>query len=332
MSTRRAAAAVACALLLPAGLAACAPSPADDGSVAVLASFYPLQYVAEQVGGDHVSVSALTPPGAEPHDLELSPRQVRSVGEADVVVVLGGFQPAVDEAVAAREPAHVVDAARTPAVAEHRAEHGGTAEDHGADDHAEAAEPEHEHDEAAEQGEEGDGHDHEGGDPHFWLDPTLLAAVAADVASVLGEADPDHADVFTANAAALAEELDALDAELAAGLATCEQRVVVTSHEAFGYLAERYGFEQVGISGLDPEAEPSPARLREIRTVVEEHGVTTIFTEQLLNPKVAETLAADLGIGTAVLDPLESQADEDSDYRDVMERNLEALREALRCA
>ena len=279
------------------------PGP-SSGGLTVLASFYALQYVAEQVGGDQVRVTPLTPPGAEPHDVELSPRQVREVGDADVVLYLGGFQPAVDDAVAARSPEHLVDAARTPAVAEHLGE-----QDTDTDD--------------------GDGHGDE--DPHFWLDPTLLAAVAQDVAVVLGEADPAHADTYSENAQALAGDLDELDAELSNGLATCERRVVVTAHEAFGFLAERYDLDQVGISGLDPESEPSPARLREIRDVVTEHGVTTIFTEALLNPKVSQTLAEDLGVSTAVLDPVESQVDPATDYRGAMDLNLAALREALGC-
>ena len=130
----------------------------------------------------------------------------------------------------------------------------------------------------------------------------------------------------------LTADLTELDDAYAAGLADCERRVVVTSHEAFGYLTRAYDLEQVGISGLDPEAEPSPARLREIGDVVRAEGVTTLYTESLVNPKVAETLAGDLGVGTAVLDPVESQADPDADYRAVMEQNLEALRAGLACA
>lgn len=289
-------------------LAGCAaPAAGGDDRLDVLASFYPLQYVAEQVGGDLVEVASLTPPGAEPHDVELSPRQVRAVGESDVVVFLSGFQPAVDDAVEARRPTHVLDAAHTAEVAEHL----GTEE--------------------AEEGAEDDGHGHDGQDPHFWLDPTLLAAVAGDVAAAMAEADPDHADEYAAGAAALQDDLAALDADLTEGLAQCERDVIVTAHTAFGYLTERYGLEQVGVSGLDPESEPSPARLREIRDVVEQHDVTTVFTESLVNPKVAETLAADLGLTTAVLDPVESQVDEGTDYRGAMEQNLTALRAALGC-
>ncbi|WP_372592944.1 metal ABC transporter substrate-binding protein [Actinotalea sp.] len=313
--------------LLPAGLAAtalllagCSPAAegADtatgSGTVEVLASFYPLQYLAQEIGGDLVTVSSLTPPGAEPHDLELSPSQVREVGRADLVVYLSGFQSAVDDALVATEPAQVVDVAEVPAIAEHMGEE----EDAEDEDHAE--------DEAEDE------HSHDGDDPHFWLDPTLLAAAAPVVAEALAAADPDHAEDFAAGADQLVVSLEALDEEFTTVLATCERRVLVTSHAAFGYLAERYDLMQVGLSDLDPEAEPSPARLREIREVVEEHGVTTIFTEALVSPKVAETLADDLGISTAVLDPVESQVDEAVDYRGAMESNLTALRAALGCS
>ena len=340
----------AVALAATATLAGCAsdadPTAAAGTSAAggggdrlvVLASFYPLQHVAQAVGGDLVDVGSLTPASAEPHDLELSPQQVREVGEADVVVVMSGFQPAVDEAVAAREPAHLVDAAQTPEVAEHLGEEGHdeahAEEEAHAEDEAHADEGAHAADEAhAEEGAaEDDGHGHGGGDPHFWLDPTLLAAVGDDVAAALAAADPDNAATYESNAAAFTAQMTELDEEYATTLADCERQVIVTAHTAFGYLAERYGLEQVGISGIEPDAEPSPARLRDIREVVEEHGVTTIFSETLLDPQVAETLAADLGITTAVLDPVESLADGSSDYRQVMEQNLRALGDALGCA
>lgn len=267
----------------------------QDG-VTVLASFYPLQYVAQQVGGDLVTVDNLTPPAAEPHDLELSPAQVREIGTADVVVYLSGFQTAVDEGVEARAPEHVVDAADVAELVEH--------------------------DEAT--------------DPHFWLDPSRLAAVGQAVADALAEADPEHADEYAAGALQLGEQLDDLDQEMADGLAACQGATLVTSHTAFGYLADRYALEQVGISSLDPEAEPSPARLREIRDVVEANGVTTLFSETLVSPRVTETLAGDLGVRTAVLDPLEGLSEDAAasgeDYLSVMRANLTALEDGLVCA
>lgn len=280
----------------------------SDG-VVVLASFYPLQYVAQQIGGDLVTVDNLTPPAAEPHDLELSPAQVREIGTADLVVYLSGFQTAVDEGVESRAPEHVVDAADAAGLVEH----------------AEETEEEH--------AEEGD--DHGATDPHFWLDPSRLAAVGQAVADELAAVDPEHADEYAAGALQLGQRLDDLDQEMADGLAACQGATLVTSHAAFGYLADRYALEQVGISQLDPEAEPSPARLREIGDVVKENGVTTLYSETLVSPKVTETLASDLGVKTAVLDPLEGLSEDATaagdDYVSVMQANLKALEEGLVC-
>ena len=202
-----------------------------------MASFYPLQLVAEQVGGDRVSVRSLTPPGAEPHDVELSPAQVSQIDSADLVVYLSGFQAAVDDAVQHTSPAHVVDAASDTTLL-------------AADDHHE--------DETDEEHEE---HAHGDLDPHFWLDPSRMPSVVEDVAAALSEIDPEGADTYAANAAALTQRFEDLDAAYATGLQQCDSRTFVTSHDAFGYLADRYDLEQVGISGIDPEAEPSPARL-----------------------------------------------------------------------
>ncbi|PZR53683.1 zinc ABC transporter substrate-binding protein [Xylanimonas oleitrophica] len=343
MPRRRSALLAVPALALPLALAACGSpggSP-DDDRVHVLASFYPLQYVAQEVGGDHVRVENLTPPAAEPHDLELSPAQVRQIGTADLVLYLSGFQAAVDEGVRARDPEHVVDAADVVTLVAHASatgsddgdhgDHGHDAdEDHG--DHGHDADEDHaDHEHADEHAD--DGHDHGSTDPHFWLDPTLLARLAEPVADELSAVDPDNADEYAAGAQALQERLGELDAELAAGLAPFQGATVVTSHTAFGYLADRYGLRQVGISELDPEAEPSPARLREIGAVVRERGVTTLFSETLVSPKVTETLAADLGVSTAVLDPLEGLSQDAAasgeDYVTVMQRNLEALEQGL---
>jgi len=292
-------------------------SPTAGGQsapVTVMASFYPLQYVTERVGGEHVEVQSLTPPGAEPHDLELSPADVAQLEQAGTVVYLSGFQPAVDEAVAQVSPEHVVDAA---AQAEPAAQEAG--EDHAGEESAQEPSP------------GADEHAGEAADLHYWLDPQRLGRTAQAVAEELTAADPANAATYEANARTLTDELEVLDEEFTEGLATCEVRTIVVSHEAYGYLAGKYDLEQVGISGLDPEAEPSPARLAEVEQVVEAENVDTIFTETLVNPKVAQTLASDLGVDTAVLDPLEGLAEGSTDYQQVMRANLQALRDALRC-
>lgn len=339
---------------------ATADAPATDGKLSVYASFYPLQYLSEQIGGDMVTVESLTPPGAEPHDLELSPAKVAQLEQADAVVFLSGFQSAVDEAVAHNGPEHVIDVA--PAVqliaGEHDHDHADHdhgqsghddhdhAHDHEGHDHSQSGHDDHDHsheghdhsDQAAsaahadhDHADHDHGHDHGDQDPHFWLDPQRMAQAATAIGQAFAKADPENAQTYTTNAATVAKAMNELSTELVEGTKSCEHKTFVTAHDAFGYLADRTGLTQVGISGLDPDSSPSPARLAEVAKVVKDQGLTTIFTETLIDPKVSETLASDLGITTAVLDPLESQSDESKDYADVMRDNIAALREALNC-
>lgn len=169
-----------------------------------------------------------------------------------------------------------------------------------------------------------------GDDPHVWLDPTKLVGIVDDVAEALSDARPAGAEEFEANAAAYVAELEELDRELDAGLGTCERRLIVTAHAAFGHLAGRYDLVQRSIAGTAPDAEPDPATLAELADVVAEEGVTTIFTETLVAPDIAETLARESGVTTAVLDPIEGLA-RGSTYASAMRRNLAALRSALGC-
>lgn len=273
------------------GLAACAPDETSDGGASVLASFYPLVFVAEEVGGPDVEVQSLTPAGSDPHSLELSPAQIMQLDEADLVVYSSGMQAAVDEAIAAQPPAEEVEAMAAAGLS---------------DDSAGS------------------------GDPHFWLDPTLLAPVATAVAERLGAVDPERASEYDARAEELVAELDRLDQDYADELAGCQGAVLITSHEAFGYLADRYGLRQEGIAGIDPEVEPSPARVREVGELVRSEGVHTLYFETIASPRVTEQLAAELEVDTAVLDPLESPPAE-GDYLTAMTANLEALTSGLTC-
>lgn len=288
-------------LAVLAALSGCATRANADGRMPIVAAFYPLQFISERIGGDLVTVTNLTKPGAEPHDVELSPRQVARISDAQVAVYLRGFQPAVDDAIKQNAKTRGYDVGSAVTL-----EH--------ADDSAEES-----------------GHEHGATDPHVWLDPTRLAAIGDAVAERLALADPAHAADFRARAAALHEQLTALDAEYSSALATCERRELVTSHTAFHYLAERYHLTQVGITGVDPEAEPSPRRLAEVAADARAHGTTTIFFETLVSPKVAETIAREVGAKTAVLDPLEGLTDPDADYFSVMRANLASLTTALGC-
>ena len=251
-----------------------------------MAGFYPLAFAAEAVGGDGVEVVNLTPAGAEPHDVELTPRDVERIRSADLVLYAGGgFQPALEEAAADADGA-AVDVL-----------------------------------EGLELSEE-DGR----ADPHVWLDPVRLAQVVERIGAELGGEAP---------ARQLASQLRALDGEYREGLADCDRRELVTAHDAFGYLADRYGLEVIPIAGLAPEVEPTPRDLEEIVGLVEERGVTTVFVEPLLSPEIGETVAREAGLETAVLNPLEGLTEEElaggENYLSVMRTNLEALRAGLGC-
>ncbi|MFF2188228.1 metal ABC transporter substrate-binding protein [Streptomyces sp. NPDC058155] len=313
-------------------LSACSPSDAadggggaggnGDGKLAVIASFYPMQYLAEEIGGTHVDVSTLTRPGVEPHDLELGTRQAAQLGEADYILYLKGLQPAVDEAITAAGVKNTVDAATLTTLEKHGSEVGHS---HG-DEHAgeEHAEDEHAEEEHAEEGEAGT-------DPHIWLDPVKYAEVAKGVGASLEKADPDNAAAYRKNTTALVERLTSLDTAFDKGLADTSTKTFITTHSAFGYLAERYGLKQESISGLSPESEPSPARIKELRSIATRDKVGTVFFETLVSDKTAKTVAADSGLRTDVLDPIEgiTKKSKGADYIEVMESNLAALEKAL---
>lgn len=277
------------------------------GEVRLVASFYPLQWTAERVVGEGADVVSLTKPGAEPHDLELAPQDVATLADADLVVYLQGFQPAVDDAVQQEGGDHAFDVSRA------------------ADldlTYTPIEDGEQESDEAGAT------------DPHFWLDPVRLAAVADAVAAQLGRLRPENASQYETNSAALRVELEALDAEFEAGLTDCANANLVTSHNSFGYLAQRYGLTQVGITGLTPEDEPKPRDLADVTTFVEENRVVTIYYETLVSAAVARTVAAETGARTAVLDPIEGLTGESpgADYLQVMRANLASIRAGQPCS
>lgn len=293
------------------GTAAAGGSGGSGGEkVQVVAAFYPLQYAVERVGGDHVAVTNLTKPGAEPHELELTPQDVAKVTGAKLAVYTKGFQPAVDQAITEQSAKGAYDVSK----------------DADLEAHDEGAGSDHQH-------TPGDGHDHGSTDPHFWLDPQRYAKVAKGIAAKLGELDPSRKADYDKNAEGFAKDLTALDGEFTAGLKTCTNKNLVTSHAAFGYLAERYGLTQQAISGLSPEKEPEPARLAEIAAFAKKNNVRTIYTETLVSPTIAKTVAAETGAQTAVLDPIEGLSDSSAgkDYLEVMRANLATLKKGQPC-
>ncbi len=252
-----------------------------------MAAFYPLAFAAEQVAGAGVEVKNLTPAGAEPHDLELTPGDVRAVDGAALVLYLGsGFMPGLEAALKERPgpSLELLAVARKGAGASLA------------------------------------------GDPHVWLDPIRYAAMVRAIGAKLGKRP---------EADRLVRKLDRLDAEFRRGLAHCARRRIVTSHAAFGYLAARYGLEQVPLEGLSPEAEPPARTVARLVGLVRASGATTVFAETLISAKLAETVAREAAVGTAVLDPLEgltsSEVAAGADYFSIMRSNLATLQKALGC-
>lgn len=293
-------------------LTACGGDSAAAGNTDkfdVVASFYPMAFLAERIGGKYVNVTSLTEPGQEPHDLEISAQQTARLQESDAVLYLKGLQPSVDDAVAQSELKTKIDAAALTSMEKHGNEVGGHAAEH-------------------------DGHEDEelsGKDPHIWLDPVKYAEVAKGVGAAFEKADPDHASTYKTNTEALVEKLGALDDQFVNGLRNTRTKVFITTHAAFGYLAERYGLTEEAISGLDPESEPSAARVKDLEKMAKADGVTTVFYETLVSDKTAKTIAADANLKTDVLDPIEgiTEKSRGNDYFSVQEANLKALQTAL---
>lgn len=296
---------VACGAVLLALSASSCSSGASAGQgdrLKVVAGFYPLAEAATRVGGNLVTVENLTPPGVEPHDLELTPQEIADIQEADVVLYLGeGFAPAVEQAVGDAKGAAIDLLQGMPL-----------------------------HPGVPEPGKSGPVTD-----PHVWLDPVLYRQVVDRVEATLAKASPDGASTFHSNAAAFDTELSGLDGDYRAGLTRCAREVIVTSHAAFAYLGAQYGLTQEPIAGLSPDSEPSAQRLSELADLVRRDGVTTIFTEELVSPKIAETLAREVRVSTAVLNPLEGLTKQEvsagEDYASVMRANLKVLQKALDC-
>lgn len=278
----------------------------------VATSFYPLYDIARNVGGDKASVINVTPAGHEPHDYEPNPQQLVEVQNSRVFIYNGAnFEPWVPDFLEGYK--HTAVAANSGLVMLV----GG-----------------HEHD-LEDVVEVRQDVEHYQEDPHYWLDPVLMQQATRTVRDAFIAADPANTGYYTAQADAYVARLHALDGEFRQGLANCQQNAVVSSHDSISYLATRYGFMVWPIAGFDPESEPSPAALAELSETIRLKGISTVLFETLASPRLAQTLADEVGAQTAVINPLEGVAAEDeakgSDYVSVQQQNLAVLHEVLQC-
>lgn len=294
MGMRRLTACALAALLMMVSLTGCAQ---EAGGLTVMASFYPMADFAAKIGGDRVKVTTMVPSGIEPHDWEPSPMDIVNLNRAAVFVYSGaGMEHWAEDVLKSLDNRELIAAEASTGV---------TLLD------------------------EGDGH----ADPHVWLNPQNAKTQMANIRDALTKADPAGKDAYEANFQKYAAELDKLDAAFKAALAGLENRDVVVAHAAYGYLCQAYGLNQTAIEGLSPDSEPDPARVARIIDFARERAVKVIFFEELVSPKVAQSIAAQVGAVTDVLSPLEGLTAEEAaagdDYFSVMRKNLKALVNAL---
>ncbi len=277
-------------------------APVDENKLQVTATFYPLAYLAQRIGGDFVQVTNLTPAGSEPHDFDPAPKDIVQLHRSGVFIYNGaGLEIWVDRVIPELEQEGVTIVNTTAAISLLPAPNQGA----------------------------------ETVDPHVWLDPVLYAKQAEAIAQAFSERDRVHAAIYNANAQALQRELAQLDQEFVFGLKACTTHTIVTSHAAFQYLARQYGLTMVSVSGISPDEEPSPARMAEIAQFVHDHKVGYIFFESLVSPRLSETIAHETGAKTIAFNPLEGLSKEEmaqgGTYISVQRENLHALQLALGC-
>ena len=296
-----------------------------EGKVNVVTSFYPLYDFAKKIGGEHVNVVNLVPNGVEPHDWSPKPRDMSNIAKADVFIYNGaGFEGWVDDfldslkkdsSLLIVEAIHEVDLIE---IGEHEEE-----------GHEEEG---HEEEKGHEEGSE-DEHDHGNVDPHAWISPLQAKKMAGTIKDHLIEADPRHKNEYETNYNLLADRLQQLHDQLTQIVSAAPKKEIVVSHEAFGYISRDYGLTQIGVMGLSPDSEPTVQRMKEISEFAKEHEVKYILFEELVSPKIAETLAGTLEIETLVLNPVEGLTEEqeksNEDYFSIMENNLTTLEKAL---
>jgi len=338
------------------------------GKLKVLATFYPMVEFTRQVAGEHADVAGLVPTGVEPHDWEPTPKDVAAIQEADVFIynglVEGWAEKTLESAKSDKrvdvktieglnliegsaDHDHHHDHDHNDATEEHDYDHENDHNhDHATEEHDHDGNHDHDHDATEEHdhnhstdGHTGDQHEHahEDGehalDPHVWLSPALAQQQVRHIQAGLSQADPAHKDDYQKNADAYIKKLEALNEKYKAELSQSKRKDFITQHAAFGYLAKEYGLTQVPIAGLSPEQEPSADVMAKVVAFAKEHQVKTIFFETLVDPKIAQTIADEIGAKTDVLNPLEGLTDEDIskglDYISIMELNLAGLVKAL---
>ena len=288
----------------------------DQNRLRIAVTFYPLEEATRMVTGDSADVFSVIPAFSEPHGYAPSPREILDFNKADVFVTMGlEFENLEEDLISSAENVIVINAAEGIELIEGR--------EHGPDEDEEHDDEEGEHDE--------DEDSHAGKDPHVWLSPENVRQMVENVKKRLVEIDPENAAFYEQNANESLEELVKLDEEFRTGLASCGKDVVLVSHNAFSYLARDYGFEIVSLSGLSPEAEPTPQQIKGLVDSAREHELKYVFYEAFVDPRVSTAIASEVGAEVLELNPIEGASDQDATYFSMMRKNLENLKIAMEC-
>ncbi|MFT7507624.1 MAG: zinc transport system substrate-binding protein [Acidimicrobiales bacterium] len=298
----------------------------ETEKLSIVTSFYPLQFILEQIVGDLGTITNIGE-GKDPHDFEPTIQNVLALQKADLVVLQGAdFEPWGDDVIARLEADGVPVTIATANIELHE---GGHHDEHGEDEEHEEESDDHEEGHGEEHGD-AHGDEHGTYDPHTWLDPVLFSEVVANLTDEVVLLDPSNATVYRANAATLQSELATLDTEHKNTLAACELDEVITSHDAFGYLAERYEFEIHAIAGLSTQDTPSAITLAGLREEAEE-GISAILLEQSSITAYGETLARETGLETLSINPISYIVPVGENYLTLMQSNLNTFAIALKC-
>lgn len=279
----------------------------DTGKLKVVASFYPVYDFAVKIGGEKAEVTNMVPAGTEPHDWEPATKDIAVLEKADVFIYSGaGMEHWVEAVLKSLENKKLISVEASDGITLREGHH---------------------HSASKEE------HDHGKYDPHVWLSPMNAKKEMENIKNAFVEADPDNKDYYEKNYETYEKKFDELDQTYQKTLEPLPNKVIVVSHEAFGYLCNAYGLTQMGIEGLSPDSEPDPARMAEVIDFVKENHVKTIFFEELASAKVAKAIANETGARVLVLNPLEGLSDDEikagDDYFSVMEKNLQVLKESL---
>ncbi len=286
----------------------------DTEKIKVIASFYPFYEIAKEIGGNNTIVTSVIPIGVEPHDWEITPQQIPDIMEADMIIYNGiGFDAWFGKKEQFRNSFHVDISKDLPLIKlgkQQESENFGQNPQH--DDHTSRY------------------------DPHIWLDPILVKNISKTISNALIKLDPDNTRAYEQNTENFNQQLDTLDSLIKTSLANCELKDFITFHEAFHYFANRYGLNQHAAHGSSPEGEVLPQQIIKIISLAKDLGIDTIYSEELKDPRLSQTLASEIPNGKVLLlSPIEGINEEeqkkDIGYIDKMKMNLENLKQGLKC-